>query len=187
MVTFLYGGPVEDQRQDIDTSDKLAFWVDLYTLADRAMIKRLIELAADKFQRDAESVWATEAFSATCREIYSHLPTCTVALRGSVCAVVARHLDFLCEKSHFATLLAGTPNLAVEVTMALGKSLTTVVCTYSGCPQLQRSWHAIGGVPKRCQSCGVGAIRTVLETEAASGQEAGDAKLGGSDPGCRNQ
>jgi len=167
-MTFLYGGPVEDMRQDMDASSKLAFWVDLYTLADRAMIKRLITLAAYKFQTNAESVWASEAFSNTCREIYSRLPVCTVALRGAVCAVVVKHLTFLCNKTHFATLLAETPNLAVEVTMALGKSLTTMVCTYSECPQRQQPWQLIGGLPKKCQNCGLTSIRAVLESEAGS-------------------
>jgi len=98
MMIFLYGGQVEDERKDIDASDKLAFWVDLYTLADRAMIKRLITLAASKFQRDAELVWASHAFSNTCREIYSRLPVCTVAMRGAVCAVIVKHLAFLCNR-----------------------------------------------------------------------------------------
>jgi len=168
MVTFLYGGPVEDQRQDMDASETLAFWVDLYTLADRAMIKRLIELAAGKFQRDAESVWESEAFSNTCREIYSRLPVCTVALRGAVCAVIVKHLAFLCNRSQFVTLLTERPSLAVEVTVALGKSLTTVVCPDFKCPQLQQPWQVFGNVPRSCpqQTCYGSSIRAVLETEA---------------------
>jgi len=168
MMIFLYGGPVEDQRQGIDVSDKLAFWVDLYTLADRAMIKRLITLAARKFQRAAEPVWASETFYKTCREIYSRLPVCTAALRGAVCAVIVKHLAFLSNRLHFETLLAETPKLAVEVTMAFGKSLTTVMCPAKGCPQLAQPWQVIGGVPKECPVCCSSWIRAAIDTEAES-------------------
>jgi len=167
-MTFLYGGTVEDERKDMEASDKLAFWVDLYTLADRAMIKRLITLAASQFQRDAEPLWASEAFSNTCREIYSRLPVCTVALRGAVCAVVIKHLAFLCKRPHFATLIAGTPDLAVELTMAFGESLTTVVCPYGDCPLLGRPWQFIGGVPKNCPVCPCSRISAVPDPETVS-------------------
>jgi len=69
-----------------------------------------------------------EAFFDVCREVYSRLPNCTVDLRAVICAVVVEHLGPLSKRTEFADLPQDIPILAIEVSLAIGKSLTTYRC-----------------------------------------------------------
>jgi hypothetical protein len=138
MMMFLYGGEPKYSDDDLDTLCQLNFWVDLYTLADRTMIKKLVTQAAEEFHRQAMTCWTSEAFLDVCREIYSRLPARTVTLRGKVCAIIVEKLGALSKMVEFVDLLQDIPALAIEIALAIGKSLITVRCTAATCSRLEK-------------------------------------------------
>lgn len=94
------------------------------------MIKKLIAQAAENFHYQATSCWTSEVYFDICHEIYSRLPNCTVALRGVICTVCVERLDALSKRTDFADLLQDIPALAIEIALALGRSLTTLRCKF---------------------------------------------------------
>jgi len=162
LVAFLYGGQIKNNCGSEETLDKLNFWVELYTLAHRTMVKKLLVRAAEKFQEEAESVWDSAAFFEVCRMIYARLPACTTGLRGAVRAVVVKNLELLGRKAEFESLLQDVPELGSEVALRIAKSLTTVWCDNSNCKRYQEQWLQTTSVIKSmcsmCRQCQVKAV-----------------------------
>jgi len=153
MMAYLYGAKIKDRRES-DRLTELNFWVDLYTLADRVMVKSLVTEAAQGFYRQAANCWTSEAFFSVCREVYSREPARTVALRGKICALIAENLQFLSKRADFAGLLQDAPEIAAEVTLSLGKSLTTLKCSNAKCSKYNKQWcHTRGSHDRRCTVC----------------------------------
>jgi len=154
MMAFLYGGSLAAKDVNSDNLSQLNFWVDLHTLAHRTMIRKLIAQAAEKFHDQAKTCWTSEAFFDVCREVYSRLPNCTVALREVICTVVVERLEPLSKRRDFADLLQDIPTLAIEVALAVGKSLTTVRCTHPECVRHDKQWaQTTSDVDKTCPKC----------------------------------
>ena len=154
MMAFLYGGSSAAKDVNADNLSQLNFWVDLHTLAHRTMIKKLIARAAEKFHDQAKTCWTSEAFFDVCREVYSRLPNCTVALRGVICTVVVEHLGPLSKRTEFADLLQDIPTLAIEVSLAIGKSLRTYRCNNTRCDRPDKQWAQTVEISReRCALC----------------------------------
>jgi len=160
----LYEEALTPKDVDSNTLSHLNFWVDLHTLAHRTMIKKLVAKAAEKFHDQAKLCWTSEVFFDVCRGVYSRLPNCTVALRRVICAVVVEHLEPLSKRTDFADLLQDIPSLAIEVSLAIGKSLITVECTHPECVRPDKQWSiTTSDFDQTCHKCHrYGAVQKVF-------------------------
>ena len=93
MMAFLYRAKIKD-RVELNRLKELTFWVDLYTLVDRTMIKDLVTDSAQGFYRQAMKCWTSDAFFSVCREFYSRELAQTIALRERFVASWSRICNF---------------------------------------------------------------------------------------------
>jgi hypothetical protein len=162
MLKYLYGGDIVDPRNEQSLSDKLTFFLDLYTLAHRLMIDELTRDAARELVVAAVSAVADVAFVDICNEIFSRLPEFTKDLRAVMIKIVSQNMEVLLRQTKFQNMLESHPTLAAGALMTVGRSMVSLQCVWESCKGRGRLWTVtdyegpVDVEKNRCVHCGVG-------------------------------